>query len=409
MTLITEQTYAASIDGFEVLVESETTSSGKKIVSHEYPNSNKRFSEELGQIPPKFSLNVVVHGSIQDRIRLEEILRQPGLLTLVHPYYGSVEVMSQEFTVSSNQTRIGEFRFSINFETSEANIAPSPSANDANLLSSNRDDAFSAIGGSLEENYKDPESSVNYTDAIEKVTDVLTSIQSGVTLIKNPIGEGVSELNTTINTALSAVGTAVSNGTEVRELLDSVYISINNVVNTPADLEDFWTDLTNFGSTGGIPDVVSSYVNTVKREERVTNESLIGEHTRLMGVIGLFEASGYKNYDTVNRLEAQKETLKNTYNQIVRDDTDLLPTVSLIDDPDTQHGLNTLRNNTIEVLDEKNETVSRITTINTISTPLSVLVYNNYGHIDDIETIQNLNPEQPANNVLGDVSLVTEE
>ena len=52
--------HTASFKGFEFLFLTETTSSGKKTISHEYPNTDKRFVEEVGIIPKKIQMKKIM-------------------------------------------------------------------------------------------------------------------------------------------------------------------------------------------------------------------------------------------------------------------------------------------------------------------------------------------------------------
>ena len=104
---VLEQLQPASFRGIPFLVNAETKTGGKKTVTHEYVGSDKRFTEELGLLPPSFSIEAVIHGNeaISTRLLLEDALDEPGLGILVHPVYGAIEVKSTIYSVNSNQTK----------------------------------------------------------------------------------------------------------------------------------------------------------------------------------------------------------------------------------------------------------------------------------------------------------------
>ena len=61
MTIL-ENLNVASFRGARFLIKSHSTSGGRKTVNHEYPNSDRRFVEDLGELQETFSIQGIIHG-----------------------------------------------------------------------------------------------------------------------------------------------------------------------------------------------------------------------------------------------------------------------------------------------------------------------------------------------------------
>ena len=153
-----EQYQGASFRGVPFLVPNESENTGQKSVSHEYPNSDERFVEQLGLIPSTFRMDAIIHGenAIQERIRLKEALDTPGLGDLIHPIYGTVRVKALPYSIKSTQTRMGEFIFSLEFARSKENVSPSPDTPTSQSVTQIALETAEAITVALAANYVEP-------------------------------------------------------------------------------------------------------------------------------------------------------------------------------------------------------------------------------------------------------------
>ena len=119
---IFEKYQTASFRGIAFALDDESTNNGRKVVSHEFVNSDKRFVEDLGRIPTVFNISGFIFGDpgFSERDALKQALNEKGVGTLVHPVYGSVEVVAQPYTISSTMKRAGRFDFQMVFRTQES-------------------------------------------------------------------------------------------------------------------------------------------------------------------------------------------------------------------------------------------------------------------------------------------------
>ena len=82
----------ASFRGVPFKVEEESAGTGRRVETHEYPNRDKPYTEDLGKVTfrPSITAYVVGDDCFDQRDRLIEALNKPGPGTLVHPTYGEV-------------------------------------------------------------------------------------------------------------------------------------------------------------------------------------------------------------------------------------------------------------------------------------------------------------------------------
>lgn len=84
----------ASFRGVPFKVEEESAGTGRRVETHEYPNRDKPYTEDLGKITfrPSITAYVVGDDCFDQRDRLIDALNKPGPGTLVHPTYGELKV-----------------------------------------------------------------------------------------------------------------------------------------------------------------------------------------------------------------------------------------------------------------------------------------------------------------------------
>ncbi|MBJ5519702.1 DNA circularization N-terminal domain-containing protein, partial [Salmonella enterica subsp. enterica serovar Meleagridis] len=79
----------ASFRGVPFKVEEENAGTGRRVETHEYPNRDKPYTEDLGKVTfrPSITAYVVGDDCFDQRDRLIDALNKPGPGTLVHPTY----------------------------------------------------------------------------------------------------------------------------------------------------------------------------------------------------------------------------------------------------------------------------------------------------------------------------------
>lgn len=142
----------ASFRGVPFEVESDDSTFGRRVETHEYPGRDKPYTEDLGRATRRFTIQAYVIGDnyFDVRDRLIAAVDTPGPGTLIHPFYGEMKIcVDGEVRVSHSSADGRMCRISFAFvEAGELSFPSSGNATRSRLFSSSS--ALSnAISGSF--------------------------------------------------------------------------------------------------------------------------------------------------------------------------------------------------------------------------------------------------------------------
>ena len=129
----------ASFRGVPFKVEAESAGTGRRVETHEYPNRDKPYTEDLGKVTfrPSITAYVVGEDCFDQRDRLTEALNKPGPGTLVHPTYGELKVcVDGEIRVSTSKSEGRIVRFDLKFVEAGERSYPTSGVATAQTLTS---------------------------------------------------------------------------------------------------------------------------------------------------------------------------------------------------------------------------------------------------------------------------------
>lgn len=89
-------------------MESSDISAGRRIVTHQYPQRDEPFTEDLGRAAREYEISAFVLGDdcVDQAYAVRDAIEQPGPGTLVHPEFGEVQVIARPGgSMSFSQTR----------------------------------------------------------------------------------------------------------------------------------------------------------------------------------------------------------------------------------------------------------------------------------------------------------------
>lgn len=143
----------ASFRGVPFKVEGEGAAVGRRVETHEYPNRDKPYTEDLGKVTfrPNITAYVIGDDCFDQRDRLIEALNKPGPGTLVHPTYGESSVcVDGEVKVSTTSSEGRMVRFDLQFVEAGELSYPTAGAATANTLVS----SCSALDDRISDNFE---------------------------------------------------------------------------------------------------------------------------------------------------------------------------------------------------------------------------------------------------------------
>lgn len=384
--MVFDQLQQASFKGFTFLLPAETISGGKKTVDHEYPGSNDRFVEELGRKSKDFSIKAIIHGSnvLNDRKRFQDLLDEPGVGLLIHPYLGSLSVKAVDYTSSTSDDKIGLVEFNITFKESVEVISITDTGATPKKISDRIKDAFGFIDDAFITAYENTsflDSSLSSIDAVSGVLDTLEDVTSQ---IKDPDLEQVNDFTKKINSTRRKISTTVTKGTNLVTDLRDIYNKFFGSAKSPDKIDqNQFSQVQSYGEGRIKKDLI-----TARRIEIENNLEAIEEYNRLNALAGEYESVVYTDFSTSDEIISKATKLEEKYQELVINSTGKIAT-----DPDTRRTFEEIRVLTKFTLDKKIKNAWRVVEVDKSASSLSVISYTFYGNIDNIEDLKTLNED----------------
>lgn len=115
-----------SFRGVPFVTESHDHALGRRLTTHEYPQRDDPYTEDLGRKAREFTMELFVIGEdyMAQRDRLREALEKGGSGQLVHPYLGTHAVCVREGHLRETMREGRMARFSVTFVEAGLEIAP---------------------------------------------------------------------------------------------------------------------------------------------------------------------------------------------------------------------------------------------------------------------------------------------
>jgi len=420
---------SASWRGVEFLVTSESmTDAGRKVVLHEYPDSNQRFVEDLGQLPGRFRVQAFVTGDdwLDRSNALETALNKAGQGILVMPTMGSRRLYALPYTKDASQTSVGIITFNLDFAAGKPSDAPAQIATTQQEVFEKGDDSRGIMQKIFGDDYETPEFITNIETAIgdvkDSVSDVVAKIQDQIDigtlqqlnqkaqriaaripqLIQDPEGLAFELIQGT--TSDPGIWQLASLGFGVTGTISSLKIlaDYGESLLTSETADTVTSSAVNQNDTDETSDTTPYWTETTEeREDRNTRRRLIVRSQRLNAMVAMYEQLAAGEYSTTEEIQTAKETVEAVYEQIMLDGTQ--NNDAFQSNQELRLSIEDVRRASLEVLDEKDQQVFGLVTVDqNVPTSKFVLSYNLYAEeftnstdlTDRSIVVGGLNPDQ---------------
>lgn len=380
--------HPASFKSIPFLIPSENLVRGHKTAVHEFLNSDERYIEELGKLPSVYNLTCIVHGndSLNNRFRLENALDDGGFGELVHPIYGALQVkVMGEYSITSNQRRVGEHTFTVTFGLSKDNIAPAVKSISNAEVTTEAFKNFDALNLALSDIYKVPSTGYNSHQAGETSYNRIEKILLQLDIISEDLGIDIRATYRAFSIIQQKIYSLVDKPQELADAFRDIYIKFRSLANTPDELYHSFRALV---STIPSPLVPSTSV----RAENKNNVDSINEYNDLAALNFLYEAAVYKEFKTDIDLGEAQQDLTLLFYFFFQDTVDTSDQVlTLTQELPVRDAFSTFHNLFLRKFDEKEQLVWKTKEVDGDSTTL-LTAYDYFGNIDNLELIKELNP-----------------
>lgn len=176
----------ASFKGVPFHVEGASLTAGRRLARHEYPQRDTPYMEDMGRKAREYKVDAFVVGPdyMDERDALLKALESEGAGQLVHPYYGTLQVVaSGDSSITESSAQGGMARLSITFVEAGEQALPSASADTSAVLQSRYSAAQDAFAADFASNF----SVDGQPDFV--VDDALLSVDQALALPGMGLGE----------------------------------------------------------------------------------------------------------------------------------------------------------------------------------------------------------------------------
>lgn len=352
----------------------ELPSGGRKTALHEFPNSSERFVEDLGEIPPRFTITAFVHGLdwLERAQALENALREAGPGRLVMPTFGAWTVWALPYSKSASQTSVGEIEFNLEFATSRAVAGIIESQPAPEMVFAAGDNARGAIGGAFGGIFEAPGDSLGFGAMLSDVTSVANETFSSLSTLLNAdslgemtgavrglLGNAGSLLGDPINLALEFFGVDEDSSglwqiiSEGLDTIDSIGALLNFVDNFGNNLALIQSDLDSGAKVAPVSNISLWAATTEDRIDRNDGRSAIVESNRLGALVCAYEQASFADYQTIDQIQTIRTELEDAYSQMMQIDAQTVSSVPA--NREVREAMAELRIRALDVLDQKSQ------------------------------------------------------
>lgn len=380
----TQRLVQASWRGVVFSVRSEELpSGGRKTALHDFPNSDERFVEDLGEIPPRFTLTAFVHGLdwLERAQSLEKALREPGPGRLVMPTFGAWTVWALPYSKSASQTSVGEIEFSLEFATSRAVAGIIEAVAAPEMVFAAGDTARNSIAGAFGSIFEAPGDSLGFGAALSDITSAANEAFSAVSTLLNAesLGEMTGALRSLLGNAGGLLGDPIQMGLEFfgidddapglwqiisegLDILDSVGALLAFANNFGNNLALIQSDLDSGATVSPVSNISLWAATTEDRIDRNEARTTIVESNRLAALVAAYEQACNGDYQTTDQVQVIRKDLEDTFAEMMR--VDAQDVTSVPANREVRFAMDDLRIRALAVLDQKAQSAWLTSTIN---------------------------------------------
>jgi len=376
---ILQDLHAASFKGASFLMKSGSTSGGRKTAVHEYPNTDKRFVEDLGELQETFRIDGIIHGEnyFADRDALIAALKSGGSGELVHPFFGSVTVVAQPYSVVEDTARLGVARFTMIFDRSDESVFPVQASNNKSLINSDKNTIISSIKTDIINIFNvSRQSSVNFSDAKTVMTSIADSFEiNSDTIFK--VVENISDFTDKLETFRDNINSNAFDSTNLASNFTDVFEAFELLGSTPENQFEIEQGLFDFGLD---QEVIAR--TTLQRIERDNNRDILNSAMRSNALAQAYNTVTDLTFDTEDDIKDTQQILDNQFDFII-DDNNLSDT--------TVRNLKELRVQVRKFLEDETVNAYKISQVQTSEMSATIFTYQYYGSVDNTQQIIDLN------------------
>ena len=397
-TLVELQMQRASFRGVEFLWDNLSTSSGRKNVTFEYANSDKRNIQDLGLLKKTYTIQAVIYNrrSIIDLVRQRDYytwrdafisaLEQKGPGALIHPTFGRKTVsIVDAYLANESQIDVGICRFTVTFAEVDDQILPTSSSNNKDIIDRISDSAIGRVARTIQNGMRVARiAAANVRDVIGNIRQISNTFNG----IRGRFGSGARISDIALDTIRAVDDNAPSlavNPTDLANATGTLLIQSNEYSDDPDDKFEISTELYDFGDEDFEQFQESILTPTAQSEIAVNNRLVLDQAVQTGGLINSYRNIPLMDLSDDEKIRVATEVVEAQFDKVNQFDK-LEP--ALRDD------LARLKVETTRFINTAAESAFRVEDVNVETTSMELLAYRYYGSADNVARLIELNPDQ---------------
>lgn len=310
--------FQASYGGVSFLCNVTETRGGRKVIIHEFPNSDTQFVEDLGLKPRVYLLTAIIRDTrrlsyIRSRDSLLRVLEAGIPADLIHPFYGRINnTVVTKFQLKEETTRLGDGEISIQFTQSTNVGSPLAVPNSASILGRIAQvvssGAINAVSTIFSVNGGD---SGNVGDAALKLGDLVTVIRDSI--VASPVDlEFLDEFVFAVNDFEGDISTMIFNSTETANRVNNIIVGFSDLYPEPVGRINVLSNMFSFGEGD-----IEFPQDTNSRIQRQENRDVLNNMINAVPLAQSQVAASQIEFSNVNELNELEDLLEGQYQFIV--------------------------------------------------------------------------------------------
>ena len=381
----------ASYNNVKFLYQSSSISGGRKNVTHEFPNSDKRFVEDLGGLRKVYNIEAIIDNSDNNNHRdafISALDSKVSLGTLIHPEYGVKKVKPINYTINNGKQQLGITSFSIVFEEADLPVVGKISSN-SNFLSGLRNLAGNNVANKLSSAWEGATKiKENFDTANQMIGDTGRQIGRAASLVAGA-GDGVNDFATSINEIVNNTQSLVNSPSILAQRLSNSFNALEVAFDNAQDVFDSVISLIGFKNDVAI----SGSGNT--RKSTLSNQRLINNLVSVNAIAIAYDQACKVNYGNQDDLNKNITILENAFKNLSGLDRD------------TVAELQKIRIEFQKITNGLSISLPKVSNFTTNKIPLNVLTYQLYGSLDKKEVLNNLNNFRDTSEISGIIKILS--
>jgi hypothetical protein len=390
---LSDELLPASFKGVPFLVNSGSTEGGRKTATHEFPNSDRRFVEDLGLLNKKFSVQATITGPNyrQKRDALINAIETAGSGLLIHPFLGIQRVVSKPYTLEERMTNVGEARFNLVFENAQDAILPRPIRGTLSNIFSSVNQAITLVKTTIIQAINISNSD-NYLDALGKTLDFIDSV-GFLTNEYVSTSEQFDTFSKGLQNFSENASQIVTDAVLLSDNYADTFTNLDDALSSPEGAMGLFGSLYSFGD-----DDVTIEGNTFQNNIKENNRDILNGATQTLALLLSYRNAVKIEYQTVDQINQQQEALDIQFEKINSN--------SAVISSDRSELLRA-RNQVREFFDQAELQAFKVIDFTTNTTTISELVYRIYGNLDNLNTIIELNGFRDLQRIEGTIKILS--